>query len=217
MRKGQSLSVPRRGFSSSLQFSASLQSINFFSPQPMIAIACCCCFFFSRSFSQKRAAVEKDYALVRQSLRLLVCHGAALMFVKTSLLKSVRPSVLCHFFRLPGRSRKEKEKRKKSPSSATVGEMSSADVSSLFSLCRRIAASETEPSERPPRCLAGAVQVLQPGEESPATLRRVRGSSAVGRRPALHDDTQRRAHTCCDSPRRRRSTGLKILLSPVWT
>lgn len=38
----------------------------------------------SRSFSQKRAAVEKDYALVRQSSLLLVCHGAALMFVETS-------------------------------------------------------------------------------------------------------------------------------------
>lgn len=49
-------------------------------------------FFFSRSFSQKRAAVEKDYALVRQSQLLLVCHGAALMFVETSFLNSSRPS-----------------------------------------------------------------------------------------------------------------------------
>lgn len=162
-------------------------------------------FFPCRSFSQKRAAVEKDYALVRQSLRLLVCHGAALMFVKTSLLNSGRP-----FVPLLPSPRPVTQREKKSPSSATDREMSSADVSSLFSLCRRIAASETDPSERPPRCLAGAVQVLQPGEESPATLRRVGGSSAVSRRPALHDETQRGAHTCCGSPRRRRSPGLKI-------
>lgn len=124
-------------------------------------------FFSSRSFSQKRAAVEKDYALVRQSPLLLVCHGAALMFVETSFLNSGRPSVPL----LSLQSRKEKTK----PSSATDRVMSSADVSSLFSLCRRIAASETDPYERPPRCLAGAVQVLQPGEEFPAALWRVGG------------------------------------------
>lgn len=85
--------------------------------------------------------------------------------------------------------------------------MSSADVSSLFSLCRCIAASETDLSKKAPsvprgRCSGSTARWGISGRSVKSW-----GLSAVGRQPVLHDDIEPGVYTCFDSPRRRSSTG----------
>lgn len=164
-------------------------------------------FFFSRSFSQKRAAVEKDYALVRQSPLLLVCHGAALMFVETSFLNSSRPSVPLLPSPRPVTQRKNKTQLRNRQSNVFR-----RCVKFVFSLSPyrsfRNRPVWKAPSVPRGRCSGSAARW---GISSRSV--KSWGSSLVGRRPALHDDTERRAHTCCcDSPRRRSSRGIRAAL-----
>lgn len=87
------------------RFSGSLRPIWFLNQWPTLH------FVSSRSFSQKRAAVEKDYALVRQSSLLLVWHDSAFMFVETSFLNSSLVSVPLLPFSPANRAHPKKNKK----------------------------------------------------------------------------------------------------------
>lgn len=172
-----------------------------------------CIFVSSRSFSQKRAAVEKDYALVRQSSLLLVCHSAALMFVETSFLYSSLASVPLLPSSLANRMCATEKKRQLCNRRRNVFRRC---VKFVFSLSPdrsfRNRAVWKAPSVPRGRCSGSAARCGISSRSAKSW-----GSSVVGRHPALHDDAERRAHTCCcDSPRRRSSQADQHPLENLW-